>query len=68
VILADRDYALFKKAAWEHRNNPNAKDGIHFKCFNRKEATLYKAAMQQLHPKIPVFVSWMEFTEPVEEK
>ena len=62
MILQERDYVLFRKAAWEFRNNPDAKNGILFKCFNQKEAALYKEAMGQLYPGIPVFTSWMDFT------
>lgn len=63
MFLSDRDYDLFRKAAWEHQHNPDAENGIHFKCFNQEEAILYKFTMQLLYPEVPVTVSWMEFTE-----
>jgi len=64
MILQARDYALFRKAAWEYHNNPSAANGILFKCFNQEEAMAYKKAMGILYPDVPVHVSWLEFVCP----
>ena len=51
--------ALCDKAKRYYENDPQAKDGIMFKCFNDIDAHEILQEMNRLYPEVPIFFNYL---------
>jgi len=63
-----RDIELCEKANYEFHNNPLAKDGVLFKCFNSEEAKLLKNFMNKIYPEVPCYFTYLFEVEGGDER